>query len=91
MDSAPVPDKPKKRRFRRAVIAGVLTVTLTAGGGTAWALDRFVIEHVEISDVAAYESSQAGTAAATSSAPSNVTERVPARAWGRVALAGVLG
>jgi exopolysaccharide biosynthesis protein len=33
-------------------------VTLAAGGGTAWALDRFVIDHVEISDVSAYEAAQ---------------------------------
>lgn len=35
-----------------------------AGGGTAWALDRFVIDHVEISDVSAYEASMAGTTTA---------------------------
>lgn len=33
-------------------------MTLTLGGGTAWALDRFVIPHVEISDVSAYEAAQ---------------------------------
>ncbi|GAA3822229.1 exopolysaccharide biosynthesis protein [Cellulomonas soli] len=30
-------------------------------GATAWALDRFVIEHVEIADVSAYEAAQTGT------------------------------
>jgi exopolysaccharide biosynthesis protein len=49
---------PKTRRIRRAVLAGALAVTLSAGGATAWALDRFVIEHVEIRDVAAYEATQ---------------------------------
>jgi exopolysaccharide biosynthesis protein len=59
----------KGGRVRRAVLAGALALTLSAGGATAWALDRFVFEHVEISDVAAYEASQgvtsgvAGTAA----------------------------
>lgn len=44
--------------MRRAVLAGTLALTLSAGGATAWALDRFVFEHVEISDVAAFEASQ---------------------------------
>ncbi len=33
-------------------------LVLAAGSGTAWALDRFVIPHVQVSDVAAYEASQ---------------------------------
>ncbi|MGY1743467.1 MULTISPECIES: phosphodiester glycosidase family protein [unclassified Blastococcus] len=49
---------PKPRRLRRALIATATTVTLAAGGGTAWALDRFVIDHVEIADVSAYEAAQ---------------------------------
>lgn len=37
-------------------------LALTATGGTAWALDRFVIPHVVISDVAAYEAEQSASA-----------------------------
>ncbi|SFT69813.1 phosphodiester glycosidase family protein [Arthrobacter sp. ov118] len=51
----------KSSRVRRAVLAGALALTLSAGGATAWALDRFVVEHVEISDVAAYEANQGVT------------------------------
>jgi exopolysaccharide biosynthesis protein len=51
----------KASRIRRAVVAGAVALTLSAGGATAWALDRFVVQHVEISDVSAYEASQAGT------------------------------
>jgi exopolysaccharide biosynthesis protein len=51
----------KGSRIRRAVVAGAVALTLSAGGATAWALDRFVVQHVEISDVSAYEASQAGT------------------------------
>ena len=62
---------PKKAgRVRRAVLAGALALTLSAGGATAWALDRFVFEHVEISDVAAYEASQGVTSGTTSSTAS---------------------
>ncbi|MBD3753104.1 MAG: phosphodiester glycosidase family protein [Micrococcales bacterium] len=41
-------------------------MVLAAGGGAWWAADRFLIEHVEIADVSAYEASY-GT-------PSNATE-----------------
>lgn len=51
----------KPGRVRRAVIAGAVALTLSAGGATAWALDRFVIQHVEISDVSASQASQSGT------------------------------
>ncbi|MDM7832552.1 phosphodiester glycosidase family protein [Cellulomonas edaphi] len=50
-------------RVRRAVVTGSLAVVLVAGGGAAWALDRFVIDHVEISDVAAYVAEQSGATA----------------------------
>ena len=48
-----------RRGIRRWLIAGALAVVIPAGAGTAWALDRFVIEHVEIADVDAYEAEQA--------------------------------
>jgi exopolysaccharide biosynthesis protein len=51
-----------RRRVRRAVIAGATALVLVGGGGAAWALDRFVIDHVEISDVAAYEAAHGGSA-----------------------------
>jgi exopolysaccharide biosynthesis protein len=67
------PDKNTHRkggRVRRAVLAGALALTLSAGGATAWALDRFVFEHVEISDVAAYEASQGVTSGVAGTADS---------------------
>ena len=63
------------RPTRRAILAGALALTLSAGGATAWALDRFVVQHVEIADVSAYEAAQgvsSGTTAADSTA--SVTE-----------------
>ena len=64
------PPRKNSGRVRRAVLAGALALTLSAGGATAWALDRFVVEHVEISDVAAYEASQGVTSGTTSSTAS---------------------
>lgn len=53
-------------RLRRALVASVLAVSLSVGGTAAWALNRYVIEHVEIPDVDAYEAAQGVTAAAGS-------------------------
>ncbi|QXT63674.1 phosphodiester glycosidase family protein [Tessaracoccus palaemonis] len=59
----------RPRRTRRGIIAGlVATLVLSLGGATGWALDRFVVRHVEIADVAAYEASQAASAEATDEA-----------------------
>jgi exopolysaccharide biosynthesis protein len=38
-------------------MGGLTTLTLTTGGG-AWALDRYVIDHVEVADASAYEASR---------------------------------
>jgi exopolysaccharide biosynthesis protein len=68
------PRRPR-RPARRPLLAGVLTVALTVVGAGAWALDRFVIEHVEISDVSAYEASLSAppTAGASSDSAPDVT------------------
>ena len=62
---APAQRPTTRRRIRRIVIASVLAITLVAGGTSAWALNRFVIDHVEISDVTAYEASVAAAAGST--------------------------
>lgn len=72
--------KNRKRRRRRVILASTLTLALALTGGTAWALDRYVIEHVEISDVSGYEAAQASSAAtnttnsASSAASSSAAE-----------------
>src|SRR4051794_33209594 len=60
----------KKSPTRRAVLGGALGLLLSAGGATAWALDRFVVDHVEISDVTAYEASAASSSASASAGSS---------------------
>lgn len=68
----PTPPRPRRRRrVRRGIAVGALVVATALGGGTAWALDRFVIEHVEIADVSAYEQEQATSTAAASSQESD--------------------
>ncbi|WP_290803519.1 phosphodiester glycosidase family protein [Herbiconiux sp.] len=45
-------------RRRNVIIAASLGVALAVGVGTTWALERYVIAHVAISDVDAYEAEQ---------------------------------
>ncbi len=45
----------KKRRVTKMVVGIGLVLVLAAGGTAAWALNRYVIDHVEIADVAAFE------------------------------------
>ncbi|MEZ5375099.1 MAG: phosphodiester glycosidase family protein [Acidimicrobiales bacterium] len=72
------PTHPRSRRRRtvlRSVLAAVGIAVVAALGTAWWALDRFVIDHVEIADVAAYESSvlDATTDAAASSTPADTS------------------
>ncbi len=70
----PPPDAPRwsrKRKIVTTIVAIVSVLLLTAAGVAYWALDRFVIDHVEISDVAAFEAQVAPTTigVATTQAP----------------------
>ena len=56
------------RRLRRSLLIGGLALLTAVGGTTAWALDRFVIEHVEIADVSEYEAAQQAQDAGSSTA-----------------------
>jgi len=64
-DGAPADRPPRRRRLRRSLLVSTLVLLLALGGGSAWALDRFVIDHVEIADVEAYEAEQNGTSTST--------------------------
>ncbi|MBH0109184.1 phosphodiester glycosidase family protein [Salinibacterium sp. NG22] len=64
----------KPLRKRHIVIGSVLVLVLGLGSTAAWALDRFVIEHVEISDVAQYEADNSTT---TSAEPTTATSTEP--------------
>ena len=68
---------PRKRSnvTRRAVLGGGLATLITAGTGGAWALNRFVIDHVEVENASstkstAIASAEPAKAAATTTATS---------------------
>lgn len=60
-DGEPAGRPPRRRRLRRSLLVSTLVLLLAVGGGSAWALDRFVVDHVEVADVQAYEAAQNGT------------------------------
>ncbi|MEO3941798.1 phosphodiester glycosidase family protein [Paenarthrobacter nicotinovorans] len=70
----------KGGRTRRAVISAVLAVTLSAGGAAAWALDRFVVPHAEITNVSEYEASHTGTTTNGSTTDATSADASPAAA-----------
>jgi exopolysaccharide biosynthesis protein len=73
----PAPEKtPPKVSRRTVVIAAGMALVLGLGGATTWALDRFVIEHVEISDASAYEAEQASDGTAAAATETDTTDAV---------------
>ncbi|MDI6100088.1 phosphodiester glycosidase family protein [Actinoplanes sp. NEAU-A12] len=73
MTTNPVPNQPR-RINRRGLLAGGLGLLAAAGGGGAWALDRYVLDHVEVTgastlaaqNVVVAEPDSTGSATATS-------------------------
>ena len=66
---APGPEAPPRAAHtrRRLLMGGAAVLGLAATGTSAWALDRFVIDHTEISDVAAYEAAHSSVTIARAS------------------------
>ena len=66
-------EKPRRHTRRKFILGGAGVLGLTAAGGSAWALNRFVIDHVEVTDTTAYEAENAAvTSTATASAATDV-------------------
>ncbi|GAA1465515.1 phosphodiester glycosidase family protein [Microbacterium thalassium] len=57
--------RPRRRRRRTVILSSTLALLLTVGGTAAWAADRYLVEHVEIADVSAYEAANAGAESAS--------------------------
>jgi hypothetical protein len=66
---------PRPRRLLRRVGAAAAAVVVVAAGVAYWALDEYVIDHVAIDDVAAYEAEvQAAADAAAAEAASEPSD-----------------
>ena len=66
--AAPDPTGRRRKITRRAFLGGGAGLLLAAGGGTAWALDRFVIDHVQVADASSISAQNVAVVAAESSA-----------------------
>jgi len=65
---------PKRLSRRTFLLGGGAGFALLAGGGATWALDRFVIDHVAVDDVASYEAAQDVQSVDTSGANGTFTD-----------------
>ena len=66
--------KSRKHPRRRFLLGGAAVLGLAATGTSAWALNRFVIDHVEVGDVTSLEAKAHNAVAGSSAAPAtNVT------------------
>ena len=65
MTNSVAPQKSPRTATRRSLLGGGLALALTAVGGSAWALDRYVVDHVEVADASAYEAAQAAASGTT--------------------------
>lgn len=64
----------KKHTRRNILLGGAAVLGLTATGTSAWALNRFVIDHTEISDVAAYEAANSSVQSTTQATAAAATD-----------------
>ena len=56
----------RPRFSRRGFIGGAAALVMTGGGTAAWALDRFVVEHAEVTDASALWSSTTTSSSSSS-------------------------
>jgi len=78
------PEQPARRGrpSRRSVLLGGAAALGLAAAGTGWALDRFVVEHVEIGDVDAFEAATASSSDTAAAAAGTATIAVETRTQG---------
>ena len=68
-----MPTRPPTPTRRGFLVGGLTALTLTTGTG-AWALDRYVVDHVEVADASAYEASQGSDGAELNTSQAVLTD-----------------
>lgn len=71
--AAPAPTTTRARATRRALLGGGIGTLALVAGGSAWAADRYLVDHVEIRSASAYEASQGAASSASASTGGTVT------------------
>lgn len=78
------PTGPPRRLPRRALLGGAAAVIAGLGGGTAWAVDRFLIEHAEVATASGLWSASTPTPSAAAGAEVAVTTHTSGSGSARV-------
>ncbi|SDO49807.1 Exopolysaccharide biosynthesis protein [Microbacterium sp. ru370.1] len=68
---------PARRVARRTFLTAGLAAVLGAGGAAWWAADRFLIPHVEVTDVAAYEAEHSSVSTSTGTTAGDTSATAP--------------
>ena len=63
-----------RRVSRRGLLVSAGATLLVGGGASAWGLDRYVVDHVEVADATAYEASQGSTGAVLDTSDAVLTD-----------------
>ena len=71
--TTPRPGTERRRATRRALLGGGIGTLALVAGGSAWAADRYLVDHVEISSASAYEASRGAASAASASTGGTVS------------------
>ena len=71
--------RPRWRKIVKRVLIALSVIVLVVGGITAWAVNRYIIDHVQIANVAAYEASvKASTTTVVGASPTTTVPAGPA-------------
>src|SRR6185436_18114568 len=68
------PVRPRWRKILKRILIALSVIVLFVGGIAAWAVNRYLIEHVQIADVSTYE---ATVRASTTTIPGAVATTAP--------------
>jgi exopolysaccharide biosynthesis protein len=71
-------NRPRWRKIVKRILIGLSVIVLIVGSIAAWAVNRYIIDHVEIANVAAYEASVYASTSTIAGAPTTAAPAAPA-------------
>ncbi|MEO5840378.1 MAG: phosphodiester glycosidase family protein [Acidimicrobiales bacterium] len=71
-------NRPRWRKIVKRILIGVSVLVLIVGSIAAWAINRYIIDHVQIANVAAYEASVYASTTTLAGSPTTAAPMAPA-------------